>query len=467
MAVEKLRKNCLIIVSISILMIIAFLISTYVRERFLSKKQTALIQVNCSIVLGKTAKLLGLDNGPLGPHGWEDTAYTNNFTEAYRKIGVNFIRIHDLWEAADIDVVFPDFNKDPYDEASYSFSSTDRHIAAMLRIEAQVIYRLGYSWSSPPKNNPPADYEKWATVCLQIVKHYNEGWAHGMNRTVRYWEVWNEPDIKEFWNGTLEEYFRLYDIVARKIKEYDSSLLVGGPTIAWDLNFLESFLQKCRDNGTPLDFVSWHIYTKNPYEIYSRAISVRSLMDEYGFSDKMSIITEWNIWKEESEPYEIFEKERSASFIASALTYLQDAKVDIATFYRGDSWPWGGIFKDDGTPRKAYYVFIALGEILENSFRVNCSTDMRNQPFATMAAKSEDGKTVFLVVSNYGSEVDSHQVRISNLPWNEHAFTYELYVIDENTSLDLLANGEGAGNIFEFGYNIKPYAVHILKLKVK
>jgi hypothetical protein len=431
------------------------------------KRQTASISVDCSVILGNTVNLLGVNDGPLGPRGWEGTVYLYNFTDSYMEMGVNFIRVHDLWGSADIDIVFPDFNKNPYDESAYDFSSTDKHISAMLRTGARVIFRLGYSYANPPKNRPPEDYDKWATICLQIVKHYNEGWANGMNQTIKYWEVWNEPDIEPFWNGTLEEYFRLYDIVARKIKEYDSSLLVGGPAIAWNLTFLRVFLQRCKDNRTPLDFVSWHIYTKNPYEIYLRAVAVCELMEEYGFSDKLNIITEWNFLKEESESYELFRGAVGAAFSASSLIYLQNAGVDIAAFYRGDSWPWGGIFYENGARGKVYYVMVSFREILENSIRVGCEVDENDQKIAAIATVSEDGKSVSIVISNYGSKVDNYRLKIINLPWGEQVFFYELFTIDEKTNLNMLVNGESTGGFFEFNSDIGSYAVHILKLKAK
>ncbi|MEM2088473.1 MAG: hypothetical protein QXF52_07380 [Thermoproteota archaeon] len=459
---KSLRKGIILAAVLLISVIVIGVISTLT-----SKGETASISVDCSIILGEAVNLLGVNNGPLGPRGWEGTVYSYNFTDYYMEMGVNFIRVHDLWGSADIDIVFPNFNSNPYDEAAYNFSSTDRHISAMLSTGAHVIFRLGYSYANPPKNHPPADYEKWAEVCLQIVKHYNGGWANGMNQTIRYWEVWNEPDIEPFWKGTLEEYFRLYDVVARKIKEYDSSLLVGGPAIAWNLTFLRGFLQRCRGNGTPLDFVSWHIYTKNPYEVYLRAVAVCELMEEYGFSDKLNVITEWNFLKEESESYELFRGPVGAAFSASSLIYLQNAGVDIATFYRGDSWPWGGIFYENGVGGKVYYVMVSFRELLENSIRVGCEMDIKDQRIAAMATVSEDGKSVSIVISNYGSKVNSYQLQILNLPWGEQVFFYELFTIDEKTNLTMVASGEKTGDYFEFNSDIGPYAVHILRLKAK
>jgi len=427
-------------------------------------RRTVSVEVNCSSTLGKAVNLLGVNDGPLGPKGWDSRVYPYDLTDYYTRMGVNFIRVHDLWGAADIDVVFPNFSRDPYDENAYDFSSTDRHISMMLRVGARVIFRLGYSWSDPPKNSPPADYEKWANICLHIVKHYNEGWANGMNQAVKYWEIWNEPDIEQFWNGTVEEYFSLYNTTAKRIKEHDPSNLVGGPALAYDLNFLDEFLHRCREAGTPLDFVSWHAYSKDPREVYLRALAVRNLMEKYGFSNKLSVLTEWNIWKDDSDPYEIFRGPAGASFCASCLIYLQNASVDIANFYRGDSWPWGGIFREDGSAGKVYYVIASLRELLESSTLARCEVKNGGQGFAAMATISEDGVHASVVISNYGKEASRYEVHISELPWGDRGFSYEVLSVDERTNLDTVASGSGSGDRFEISLDIEPYAVHILRL---
>jgi len=423
-----------------------------------SEKPT--VSVDCSQVVGKTVNLIGVNCGPMGPYGWEKV-YVNNFTREYINMGVQFIRVHDLWDLADVDVVFPNFKKDPSDESAYDFFLTDKHIRYMLNTGAQIIYRLGYSYSDPPKNKPPSDLEKWAEVCLHIVKHYNDGWANGMHKAIKYWEVWNEPDYERFWGGTVEDYFRLYNITARKIKEYDPSLLVGGPGLAYRTDFLEAFLRMCRDNKAPLDFVSWHIYTSNPRDVYSKALTVRSLMKQYGFSDKLCIITEWNI--EMDSDYDLCRSSFGASFTAATLILLQDAGINMTTFYRGDSWTWGGIFYRNGTAGKVYHVMIAFKEVFRNPFRVKCDTDPR---LFAMTTKSEDGKSVILAVSNHASRSLDYVIKVSNLPWSG-SFSYELFSIDDTSNLSLVSSGESSGNKFELPTTINPYGVHILKLKAK
>ncbi|MBI4578450.1 MAG: hypothetical protein HY718_02035 [Planctomycetes bacterium] len=39
------------------------------------------------------------------------------------------------------------------------------------------------------------DFAKWAKICVNIIRHYNEGWADGFHYNIRYWEIWNEPNV--------------------------------------------------------------------------------------------------------------------------------------------------------------------------------------------------------------------------------------------------------------------------------
>ena len=66
-------------------------------------------------------------------------------------------------------------------------------------------------WAYPPK-----DYQKWAELVFQFAKQLRERYGDAEVKTW-LWEVWNEPDI-EYWKGTPEEYFKLYDYSADAVR---------------------------------------------------------------------------------------------------------------------------------------------------------------------------------------------------------------------------------------------------------
>jgi xylan 1,4-beta-xylosidase len=79
-----------------------------------------------------------------------------------------------------------------------------------------------------------------------------------------YFEVWNEPNL-DFWAGEPKQatYWTLYEHTARRLKEVDARLRVGGPATA-QAAWIGDFIRHCKEQGIPLDFVSTHVYGDDP-----------------------------------------------------------------------------------------------------------------------------------------------------------------------------------------------------------
>ncbi len=119
-------------------------------------------------------------------------------------------------------------------------------------------------WAYPPK-----DYQKWSELVFQFVRHLRERYGDAETKTW-LWEVWNEPDIG-YWQGTREEYFKLYDFTVDAVLRASSEMQVGGPETtgpgsARAADFLRAFLDHCAHQknyangkiGSHLDFISFH-----------------------------------------------------------------------------------------------------------------------------------------------------------------------------------------------------------------
>jgi len=116
---------------------------------------------------------------------------------------------------------------------------------------------------------PPNDYKKWAELVYQWVKHSVDRYGKEEVETW-YWELWNEPNIG-YWQGTTEEYIKLYDYSADAVKRALPTARIGGPETTgpgWDkaAEFLTTFLDHVVSGknyvtgkiGSPLDFISFH-----------------------------------------------------------------------------------------------------------------------------------------------------------------------------------------------------------------
>jgi xylan 1,4-beta-xylosidase len=119
-------------------------------------------------------------------------------------------------------------------------------------------------WAYPPK-----DYQKWSELVFQFVRHLRD--RYGITEVKTWlWEVWNEPDIA-YWQGTPEEYFKLYDYSVDAVLRALPEARVGGPDSTGPANpkaaeFLSNFLNHCAHQksyvtgktGSRLDFIAFH-----------------------------------------------------------------------------------------------------------------------------------------------------------------------------------------------------------------
>jgi xylan 1,4-beta-xylosidase len=102
----------------------------------------------------------------------------------------------------------------------------------------------------------PADLAAWQEIQRRYAGHYRR--VNQLDGPL--YEMWNEPDIpgdhgKMFFNGSPADYANVYRAGAAGIRAGDADARVGGPAIAYDLNYARP-LASLRN----LDFASIHAY---------------------------------------------------------------------------------------------------------------------------------------------------------------------------------------------------------------
>lgn len=121
-------------------------------------------------------------------------------------------------------------------------------------------------WAYPPK-----DYNKWAELVYQWVKHCVARYGAAEVESW-YWQVWNEANIS-YWKGTPEEFRKLNDYALDAVRRALPTARVGGPDTAGDGGkFMQDFLEHSLRGknfatgqvGTPLDFLSFHAKGTTP-----------------------------------------------------------------------------------------------------------------------------------------------------------------------------------------------------------
>jgi xylan 1,4-beta-xylosidase len=357
---------------------------------------------------------------PFGYGGMTPRNPAIDVSAGYRAAHITLIRTHDSYGAGDIDAhffpptvndpiaphvpatfdaddIFPNRAANPEDPASYHWGPTDALIASILAVGAEPLFRIGRSEGSDATTPDPQLY---AEIVRHVVLHYNKGWDHGLHAHIRYWEVWNEPDLANFfWAGSPAQFFALYDALAHAIKAADSTALVGGPPLSRPLNvtpYRDAFLDHLKAQHVPLDFMPFHWYAmsdSDPYLFANVATTLHGVLRDHGWPNTPLLLTEWNgqfLFGNRPDP--AFE----AAFIETSLIAMQDSPIAAQTLYRADD-----MFGADGnTPDMRGQALIMHGWMQATPHRLAVTGGDRDG-FALLAGRSDDGKTIQLLLANY------------------------------------------------------------------
>ncbi len=339
--------------------------------------------------------------------------------------GVPYSRLHDVGglfggnRFVDIPNLFRDFSADENDPNNYDFAFTDALIEGLMKAGVEPYFRLGVtiengSFIKAYRIAPPEDYEKWARICEMVIRHYTEGWADGYTYQIRYWEIWNEPDGIHMWTGTPEQYYELYDVAAKHLKKCFPHLKFGGfsstgfsrkgaatnPNAAERLqnriDFFENFLKYIKEQGSPLDFFSWHSYDE-VREILQVDKWVKERLTAHGFSEVEIHLNEWN------PNYRTARSAEHAAGVAAVMLALQNGYTDLLCIYDMRlSASYNALFDCySHKPHRTYYDFVMFNALYKLGGQVQLSCDVENI-YAVCATDGE--RNAMMLVNLSGSK---------------------------------------------------------------
>ncbi len=371
------------------------------------------------------------------------------------EIGIKDIRIHDYHEEAGDYYFYSDFwNKNPDGSVSdinvdfnpsnprhYHWENSDNVITNIINNDLSVYFRLGTSYPNSQyilqPQNPPAnilganDFSKFAGLCEATVNHYNKGWDNGFNYNIKYWEIWNEPGGLFWENGTPIEFFKMYEQVSTAIKSSNPNVKVGAPgavyttTLGIQTQYREGFISYCKKEDLDLDFYSWHVYgLSNPYGLQKISLEIRNILDENGFTEAQSHITEINdALGDGLEP--LINSANGAAYYLSLMLTAQESEIDKFLLYPANCLITENLYADDFMLTKSAYAMKAFAT-MSNDAPVKIESignevledkDDASLNFMVLATKNLDNNKVYILVSNFASENKNYKINISNLPW--------------------------------------------------
>lgn len=263
--------------------------------------------------------------------------------------------------------------------------------------------------------SPPRDMQAWGELVREAVAYLNIRQRAG----VEFLEVWNEPDNPAFWGGTARDYLALYEATARAAKRVDPTIRVGGPGLtAWNAVLpggsgpgIQALLRAARDRKLPLDFLSWHEYDADPWQLArSGAIpAIRAWRDEMGFPRAKLILSEWNRGIPHPHPLQGMDAPENASYLVTRTLQFLHLGVDYNAFFMLQDGPWEakeefagqslGLVTVHGVMKPSYHAFRLLGELGGQRLRV----EQGGHPgISSLATRQE--KEVYVLVAFHPRE---------------------------------------------------------------
>jgi hypothetical protein len=230
--------------------------------------------------------------------------------------------------------------------------------------------------------------------------HPENHWAQFVHATVtRYagrvdtWEIWNEPDLTYFWQGTPEQYARLLEVSYRAVKDANpgATVLFGGLAYWGNTRFYLDVLDhlaadpESEAHNGYFDVLSLHLYAdvRLTYDI-SRAVQ-EEMAARVGPHPLWLTEAGVRIWDEDERPpewsgewppYYSATGEEAAAYMIEAYASARAADVERFLVFRlhddGGGMPGQryGLTRDDYSLRPAYAAYQVAARYLRGENQV-------------------------------------------------------------------------------------------------
>jgi hypothetical protein len=281
--------------------------------------------------------------------------------------GLGWVRIDFIWAAVET-------RKGKYDWRAYDALAAAAK-ARGLQVFATIAYTPAWATDGAEITGVPRNPDDWRRFCFRAAKRYRG--------KITYWGLWNEPNLKQFWSGSRDQYI---DIIlktgADAVHTGNPAAQVGGPELAHLTSngavWYDWLRQSLLAAGDRLDFITHHLYDNDGNRDVTAKLndstlfgdhpsrwdilppSVREVLESTGWSDKPVWLTETG-W-ESSRVGESRQAGYYAGLLNDWLTGRrgQDwiSKIFFYEFKDGSdgSYTWG-ILRADGSAKPAYTAY--------------------------------------------------------------------------------------------------------------
>ena len=254
------------------------------------------------IVFASTSLLLSQEQNATKPIGDDYFCMHVHTRPGYEKVFTDVpFKIMRTWDSG---IVWPHI--EPENDV-WNWDMLDRFVELARENNKQILFTLGMTppWAASNPNapsaygdsssSPPANIEDWKDF-IRTVAEMNEEKYGG---TIRYWEIWNEPDNFQkgyaFYTGTIEDLAAMTRAAYEVLKSVNPENQIVGPGVTQVAHvWLDNYLKAgARDY---IDIVGFHFYwdwyTSGISDFKSAADNMRKVMNQNGLEEKPLWLTE-------------------------------------------------------------------------------------------------------------------------------------------------------------------------------
>lgn len=240
-------------------------------------------------------------------------------------------------------------------KGSFTFALMDKLMRVAEENNLEVVLTLGQppNWATGGRkgtgSNPGNAYNNLPPLNMADWRNYVKTVALRYKGKIKYYEVWNEPNLKEFFGGSAGQLVDLTREARTVLLAVDPGIKLLGPAVTTHSGypFLEEFLRL--QGGRYIDIISLHYYEHpSPPEAHIAVTrKYRDLMKRYGMGDTPIWNTEagWRHWHYKGRYYSgdqnnklVMPDDLASSYIFRL--YMTNIVAGIARtyFYGVDSW---------------------------------------------------------------------------------------------------------------------------------
>jgi hypothetical protein len=239
------------------------------------------------------------------------------------------------WRLWDAGVNWPDLEPN---KGQWQFDRLDRYVSLAQQHGTGLLLPLGGSpnWASarpqvasnysPGFTAEPAVLDDWRTYVTTVATRYKG--------RIQAYEIWNEPNLKDFWSGTINQMVTLTKEASAIIHSADPHAIVVSPSATADfgLQWFSEFLQA--GGGRFVDVIGYHLYVGNaPENLLPLIQRVRQVMAD----NNLGSIPLWNTESGWLNPARFDSDEVAAGFLARAYILAWTAGVQRFYWYAWDN----------------------------------------------------------------------------------------------------------------------------------